>query len=207
MPIKFTDLQQAVPPVPRQNLLPEIRALLSGSAEAIVVLDDDPTGTQTVYDVPVLTEWSASVIAAEFRLRTPLFFILTNSRSLYSQDAASLAEIIGENLREASRQTGRNFRIISRSDSTLRGHYPVEVDALLHSLGQEEALRIIAPAFFEGGRFTYQNTHYVLENNELVPAGETPFAQDKTFGYQSSDLTVWIEEKTQGKVKAQEVHF
>ena len=47
-----------------------------------IVLDDDPTGTQTVYDLPVLTEWTVATLQAEFARGTPIFYILTNSRSL-----------------------------------------------------------------------------------------------------------------------------
>ena len=43
------------------------------------------------------------------------------------------------------------------------------------------------------------NIHYVKEQDNLVPAGMTEFARDKTFGYKSSDLTEYVEEKTEGK--------
>ncbi|MDF9797918.1 uncharacterized protein YgbK (DUF1537 family) [Catalinimonas alkaloidigena] len=206
MHLKLNEIQQQYPPAPSGQLLPEIRKLLVKSDKTIVVLDDDPTGTQTVYDVPVLTEWSADVIAKEFSLKTPLFYVLTNSRSLPKKEAESLANTIGNNIKEAYRQTGRNFVIISRSDSTLRGHYPDEVDALLHTLEKEQAIRIIVPAFFEGGRFTIGDIHYVQEGDHLVSAAETPFAEDKSFGYQHADLKQWIEEKTAGRVKAKNVY-
>ena len=39
----------------------------------------------------------------------------------------------------------------------------------------------------------------------MVPAGQTEFARDSTFGYRSSDLKKWIEEKTLGKYPARNI--
>jgi uncharacterized protein YgbK (DUF1537 family) len=205
MPTTLQQLLQNIPLPPEEDLLSQIRQKIKESSQTIVVLDDDPTGTQTVYDVPVLTEWSTEVIEAEFRQATPLFFILTNSRSLPVQQANQLAVTIGQNLNEAARQTGRKFFVISRSDSTLRGHYPNEVDALLAGMQQKEAIRVLIPAFLEGGRYTINDTHYVQEGSDLIPVGETPFAQDKSFGFSASNLKDWVAEKTDGQVKADDV--
>jgi uncharacterized protein YgbK (DUF1537 family) len=166
---------------------------------SIIVLDDDPTGTQTVHGVTVITEWSVEAIAAEFRLKTPIFFILTNSRSLISKDASKLAEMVGKNIREAAKQCDRSFRILSRSDSTLRGHYPIEVDALEKALFGKRTIHVIIPAFFEDGRMTVDGIHYLREGNELIPVGESTFAKDVSFGFKSSRLTEWISEKTKGQ--------
>ncbi len=198
-------LLQNIPPPPQEDLLTQIQQKIKESPQTIVVLDDDPTGTQTVYDIPVLTEWSTEVINAEFQRDTPLFFILTNSRSLPVQQANQLAGTIGQNLNEAAQQTGHNYFVISRSDSTLRGHYPNEVNALLAGMQQEEAVRVLVPAFLEGGRYTINDTHYVQEVDELIPVGETPFAQDKSFGFSASNLKDWVAEKTDGQVRAEDV--
>ena len=61
------------------------------------------------------------------------------------------------------------------------------------------------PLFKEGGRFTIGNIHYVRYGRELVPAGETEFAADRTFGYRSSNLADYVEEKTKGAYPAGEV--
>ena len=202
---KADDLLAGIPPEWPNDPIPEIREIIGKSAHSLVVLDDDPTGTQTVYDIPVLTEWSVNTIKKEFSLQTPLFYILTNSRRLPEKEAVLLAETIGANLRQVSAATGRRFRVISRSDSTLRGHFPAEVDALAASLGQPQAMRIIMPFFLEGGRLTINDIHYVKDGDWLVPAGETSFARDATFGYRSSDLKFWVEEKTKAATKAAEV--
>ena len=183
---------------PFPDLLREVRQ----SGRSLVVLDDDPTGTQSVHHVPVLTQWHVEALALELADRTPLFYVLTNSRSLPTDQARELAREIGANLREAARQTHQEFTVISRSDSTLRGHFPAEVDALAEALGTPDAERVVIPAFVEGGRFTADDIHYVQEQEELVPVGQTPFARDATFGFSSSDLKDWVEEKSQGKIQA-----
>jgi uncharacterized protein YgbK (DUF1537 family) len=172
---------------------------------SIIVLDDDPTGTQTVHDVPVLTNWKLRTIIDEFERGTPLFYLLTNSRSLPMIRAVDIALEVGENILDASRQTGRAFEIISRSDSTLRGHFPAEVDALAEVLEMEQAVCVIIPFFQEGGRYTINDIHYVSQGQQLIPAADTAFAKDVVFGYCNSDLKRWVEEKTQGRISATSV--
>jgi uncharacterized protein YgbK (DUF1537 family) len=168
----------------------------------IIVLDDDPTGTQTVHGVPIITEWSELAIKKEFEKRTPLFFILTNSRALIAEEANKLGVEIGQNIAK----TGQNCWLLSRSDSTLRGHFPNEIEALAKGLAwEDDYLTILIPAFFEGNRCTKNDVHYWVEKDKWIPVGETPFAEDKTFGYKSSDLKEWVEEKTKGKIKASTV--
>lgn len=171
----------------------------------LVVLDDDPTGTQTVHGVPVLTEWSVPSLAAELAAPGPVFFILTNSRAHPAPRACALNREIGLNLVSAGRLCARSFQVVSRGDSTLRGHYPAETDALAAALGGDFDATLIIPAFFEGGRFTRDDVHYVAEAGRLVPVGETEFARDATFGYRASNLRAWIEEKTGGRVRAADV--
>lgn len=187
------------------NLLPTIQQQLAVGQRSLIVLDDDPTGTQTVYDLPVLTEWTVETLGAELAQGTPTFYILTNSRSLPLPAAQELNGEIGRNLLAAAQVTGRDFAVVSRSDSTLRGHYPGETDALTAALGQQVDATLLIPFFLEGGRFTINNVHYVAEGDQLVPAAATPFARDAAFGYRNSDLCAWVEEKTGGRVPAASV--
>ncbi len=182
-----------------------IRSLLADGAPKLVVLDDDPTGTQTVHGIDVLTEWSVPSLAAALADSRPAFFVLTNSRSLPEPAAAALNAEIAANLHAAAGETGTRFSIVSRSDSTLRGHFRAEVDALIGAQRKPVDGVIVAPAFFEGGRYTIGNVHYVADRGALVPAAATEFAHDATFGYRESDLTRWIEEKTAGGVRATDV--
>ncbi len=171
----------------------------------LVVLDDDPTGTQTVHGVPVLTEWSVPSLAAELAAPGSVFFILTNSRAYPATRACAINREIGLNLISAGRTSGRAFQIVSRGDSTLRGHYPAETDALAAALGSGFDATLIIPAFFEGGRVTKDDIHYVSDAGKLIPVGETEFARDATFGYRSSNLRAWVGEKTGGRVRAADV--
>lgn len=184
------------------DLLPTVQAQVAASNRKIVVLDDDPTGTQTVHDVAVLTEWTVDALTGELSQPAPCVYVLTNSRSLPLPAAQALNTEIGHNLAAASAQTGRPFAVVSRSDSTLRGHYPGETDALAAALEMAVDATLVIPFFLEGGRFTINNIHYVAEGETLVPAAETPFAQDAAFGYRSSDLRAWVEEKSGGRVPA-----
>jgi uncharacterized protein YgbK (DUF1537 family) len=188
-----------------EDLLPTIVDQVISSGRKIVVLDDDPTGTQTVHDLPVLTEWSVASLKRELLGGGRTFFILTNSRSLSATDARALANELGTNLKQACDDTQVEIDVISRSDSTLRGHFPDEVDALAAALGIAGRPYLIIPCFFEGGRYTLEDIHYVAEGNWLVPAAQTAYARDGAFGYQSSDLRRWIEEKTGGRIAGRQI--
>ena len=182
-------------------------ALLSQAMEGfhkkLVVLDDDPTGVQTVHEVSVYTDWEEESIRKGFEEKESMFFILTNSRSFSVEETTKVHQDIAARVAKVARELGQDFMIISRGDSTLRGHYPLETQLLADGLTKNEGVvidgEIICPFFPEGGRYTMDNIHYVKEQDNLVPAGMTEFARDKTFGYKSSDLTEYVEEKTEGK--------
>ncbi|PKA61325.1 putative 3-hydroxyisobutyrate dehydrogenase, mitochondrial [Apostasia shenzhenica] len=175
---------------------------LQNSSQILVVLDDDPTGTQTVHNIEVLTEWSVETLAKEFSKRPKCVFILTNSRALSTEKAVALTKDICRNVDSASKTVeGINYTVVLRGDSTLRGHFPEEADATISVLGEMDAW-IIAPFFLQGGRYTIGDVHYVADSDRLVPVGETEFSKDAAFGYNSSDLKEWIEEKTKGRVPA-----
>lgn len=189
-----------------ESALEEIRRRIEESGRRVVVLDDDPTGVQSVHGVPVLTTWAVEDLRWALQQTSPTFYILTNSRSLPEEEAIALNQEIARNLSEAA--PGTDFDVVSRSDSTLRGHYPAETDALAEALGEggrgPDGL-ILCPAFFEAGRITVDDVHWVRQDGELVPAGQTEFASDHSFGYHASDLKAWVEEKTGGRIKAPEV--
>lgn len=174
--------------------------------DAIIVLDDDPTGTQTVHDIPVLTEWSETLIANELLNETKLFYILTNSRALTESKAEILGLEIARNIKQAQDNLNKNCLVISRSDSTLRGHYPLELNLLSKVFQKENGVHFLVPAFFEGGRYTIDNVHYVRDGKAMIPAAETPFAQDKVFGYKSSNLIEWTKEKFNKNIKESQIH-
>ena len=179
------------------------------SDRKIVVLDDDPTGVQTVHDVSVYTDWSKESIENGFSEPNQLFYILTNSRGFTEAQTENVHKEIAKTISEVAKACKRDVILVSRSDSILRGHYPLETTLLKE--GMEKTLgisvdgEILCPFFKEGGRFTLENTHYVRYGEELVPAAQTEFAKDATFGYHHSDLCAYVEEKTGGAYLAKDV--
>ncbi|MGQ5390326.1 four-carbon acid sugar kinase family protein [Paenibacillus sp. M.A.Huq-84] len=174
----------------------------------IIVLDDDPTGVQTVHDIDVLTQWDKELLRDAFEKQETVFYILTNTRGLDAAAAERINREIAENVQAVADETGMKFVFVSRSDSTLRGYYPLETDTLSETMnrltGKEYDGHLIIPAFFEGGRVTYENTHYILDGDTMLPAHESEFAKDKVFGYQQGDLTQWVAEKTDGRIQPED---
>ncbi|CAK7200659.1 hypothetical protein SEUCBS139899_003357 [Sporothrix eucalyptigena] len=179
-----------------KDVLPGIRRTLADPRiPQLVVLDDDPTGTQTCHGIHVLTSWSVDELAAELQSDAKGCFVLTNSRALGPDSAKALLSDICSNLKLASERTGVSYEVVLRGDSTLRGHFPLEVEVAASFATRPIDGWILAPFFFQGGRYTIADVHYVLEGTNLVPAGQTPFAEDRTFGYKSSNLRDYVYEK------------
>ena len=141
----------------------------------------------------------------ELQAPAPAFYLLTNSRALRPESASALNREIGHDIVSAAHRTGRRFVVISRSDSTLRGHFPSEVDALAEAIGERYDARIIIPFFEEGGRYTVDDIHYLARDEMMLPVGMSEFARDPDFGYQSSNLRDWVAEKTGGRIASGEV--
>lgn len=191
------------------------KALLAEAREGfehkIIAIDDDPTGVQTMHGVHVYTAWDQASLDDGFERPQQLFFVLSNSRGM---DAARSRQAHQEMALRILRSAGRYhkpFVIISRSDSTLRGHYPLETETLRQTIeaggGPRFDGEIICPFFLEGGRVTIGNVHYVREGEWLRPAAQTEFARDQTFGYSHSHLGEWCEEKTTGRFQAADMCY
>ncbi|MFI1707696.1 four-carbon acid sugar kinase family protein [Streptomyces griseoruber] len=185
----------------------EVAARISGGPR-LVVLDDDPTGTQTVADVPVLTSWSVDDLRWALR-QDGAVFVLTNTRSLSPEDAAARNREVVRALHAAAAAEGTGYVLASRGDSTLRGHFPLETDVLAEELaglgaGAPDGV-VLVPAYIEAGRLTVGSKHWMRTADGLLPVGMSEFARDATFGYSSSSLPEWVQEKTGGRVPADEV--
>lgn len=169
----------------------------------VVVLDDDPTGVQTVHGISVYTDWTYESLREG--MEEGMFFVLTNSRSFSAEETEREHRLLAAGAVRAARDSGRELLLISRGDSTLRGHYPLEPEVLKEELeagmGKKIHGQILCPYFQEGGRYTIHSVHYVKEGEWLVPAGQTEFAKDKTFGYYSSHLGDYVEEKSDGRYR------
>jgi len=168
----------------------------------VVVIDDDPTGSQTVHSCPLLLRWDASTLARGLAHPSPLLFILANTRALDPEAAAARLQEICRALNVALAEAQRagvidQWLIVSRGDSTLRGHFPLERDVISAQLGPFDAT-LLAPAFLPGGRTTVDGVH--LLHGE--PVHTTAFARDLLFGYSTSHLPAWVEQKSGGRVPA-----
>lgn len=186
----------------------EINRINQSRGRKIIVLDDDPTGVQTVHDIDVLTMWDKELLREAFDAPESLFYILTNTRGLDALTAEQINREIAQNVQAVAAEMNKGFTFISRSDSMLRGYYPMETDVLAEEISRSSGRtfdgQLIIPAFFEAGRITFNNTHYMVEGEKLIPVHETEFAKDKVFGYDHGNLTEWVEEKTEGRIKAAE---
>lgn len=170
----------------------------------IIVLDDDPTGSQTVHGSLLLTRWDVETLKQGLYDASPLMFVLTNTRGMGAAEASQVTREACRNLKLAMEGYDRPALFVSRSDSTLRGHYPVETDVMAEELGPFDA-HFLIPAFFEGGRSTVDSVHYLKVGGKNVPVHETEFARDSVFGYRHSYLPDYVEEKTRGRIKANQV--
>ncbi|MBR8740381.1 four-carbon acid sugar kinase family protein [Nocardiopsis sp. MG754419] len=202
-PHEFLNAAGAPSPITASDVSREAAA----TGAVIVVLDDDPTGTQSVHGLPVLTRWDVDDLRWAFAQDTLAVYVLTNTRSLDPEEAAARNVEVVRNARTAAGD--RPLVFASRSDSTLRGHFPLEpsvIDHTLQDLGEPGIDGVvIVPAFPEAGRVTIGGVHYTRSGGVCTPVAETEFARDATFGYRSSDLRAWVEEKTEGAVAAADV--
>lgn len=176
----------------------------------LVVIDDDPTGIQTVHGCLLLTEITAERIAAALDDAAPFFYLLVNSRAMTEADARRVVREAVETTLEANREKGYNLLFVSRSDSTLRGHFPAESDTIREVL-VEQGMAVVmpslfVPAFFEAGRMTVDGVHYMQQGDQLLPTSETEFARDNVFHYSTSILTDYMVEKGQGGIAVDDLH-
>ncbi len=171
----------------------------------VIVLDDDPTGSQTVHGCPLLLRWDQDSLRRGLAHASPLLFVLANTRALEPDGARQRVIAICRALRPLLAEAQNNgvfdrWLVVSRGDSTLRGHFPLEVEAIDRELGPFDAT-LLVPAFLPGGRTTVDGVHRLHGE----PVHTTPFARDRLFGYGSSHLPAWVAEKTGGRIAADAV--
>ncbi|WP_416362318.1 four-carbon acid sugar kinase family protein [Pseudoclavibacter sp. VKM Ac-2867] len=196
-------------PAPVRVDAAEVADRVRESGVTLIVLDDDPTGTQSVADLPVLTRWEQDDLVWALEQGRDAVYVLTNTRSLDAESAAARNREIVTAALAAAERLERRIAFVSRGDSTLRGHFPLETDVIAATLaelgGPVPDGVLIVPAFPDAGRVTIGGVHYYRQSGELVPVAETEFAKDATFGFRSSALPEWVEEKTKGRWAAADV--
>ena len=210
--------------IPAALVADAVAASSAASPRILVVLDDDPTGTQSVADLPVLTRWDVKDFAWAFTHIVqssckPAVYVLTNTRSLDPGEAAVRNEDVVRNALAAAGAghggdgAGLLLGLVSRSDSTLRGHYPLEPDVIAATVAEVSGVKtdgvVLVPAFPDAGRVTIGGVHYMRGAGEdtgtLIPVSDTEFAKDATFGFATSDMARYVEEKSQGRFAADSV--
>ncbi len=173
------------------------------------MLDDDPTGSQAVHGIEVVTVLEQPAYQAALAGPAGGCFVLTNSRSLDEPAAARLTRQVARDLLTTAAQRGQRIQLISRSDSTLRGHLLAEVAAVRTArqqvLGRGYDGVLLVPAFPEAGRVTAGGIHWARIGPDYVAVGETEFARDPAFGYRSSALREFIAERSGGAVRPDQV--
>jgi uncharacterized protein YgbK (DUF1537 family) len=178
-------------------------AAAARTARRLVILDDDPTGTQTVADVPIITSWDDDDVRWALAQDCAGIYVLTNTRSLPAKAAADRIRQVVATLARGSNGDLDALSLVSRGDSTLRGHYPLETDVLADEhdrlLGRPVDGVVLVPAYVDAGRITVDSVHWVGGAAGFTPVGETEFASDPVFGYRSSDLREYVAEKTAGR--------
>lgn len=186
-----------------------IRQARAAEGRRTAVLDDDPTGSQTVHDVTLVTVLQADEYATALAPPGATCFVLTNSRSLTAERAAQVTTDVAADILSVSAGLGGPVDLVSRSDSTLRGHVVEEIDALLvahrRATGTEVDGVLFVPAFFEAGRFTAGDVHYATVDGVPTPVSTTEFARDTSFGYTTSDLRHFLAERSGGRIAADDV--
>ena len=197
--------------IPAELVASTLAASNAETPRVLVVLDDDPTGTQSVSDLPVLTQWEVADFIWAFSQSKPAVYVLTNTRSLDPAEAAARNEEVVRNaLAAAGSPQELRLGFVSRSDSTLRGHYPLEPDVIAATVadvsGEKTDGVVLVPAFPDAGRVTIGGVHYMrgtgAETGTLTPVSETEFAKDATFGFSTSVMADYVEEKSQGRFGA-----
>ena len=164
-------------------------------AGRVVVLDDDPTGTQGVAGLPVVLNPDADTLGRTTRQWSGPLWVLTNTRAMPEAAAAGLVRQIAADVRAVA---GPGAQLVLRGDSTLRGHVLAEIDAL----SPAGAVALFVPAFLDQGRVTVAGVHYVTVGGRRVPVAQTEYARDPEFGYRTSDLVEWVAEKEPGRPAA-----
>ena len=201
--------------IPARQVADAVATSAATSPRVLVVLDDDPTGTQSVSDLPVLTQWDVEDFTWALHQGKPAVYVLTNTRSLDPEEAAARNEEIVRNALAAAQKGEETLRLgfVSRSDSTLRGHFPLEPDVIAATVAAESGEAtdgvVMVPAFPDAGRVTIGGVHYMRgtgdDADQLIPVAETEFAKDATFGFTNSEMARYVEEKSQGRYAADSV--
>lgn len=156
-----------------------------------VILDDDPTGTQSASGVTVLLEYDEGLIRAALE-QADSVYVQTNSRAIDEASAVALVSDVRDAARRAAAGLGEQVQFVLRGDSTLRGHVFAETEQFL----DDDSVIVFSPAFPDGGRTTVDGVHLVRIDGQDVPAHRTEYAEDPVFPFASGVLAEYVAEKS-----------
>lgn len=145
----------------------------------VVILDDDPTGTQCAAGVTVALDLAPGTLT---RIADKSLYVLTNTRAVSADAAAGI--VAGTRAAFAD----LDALLVLRGDSTLRGHVAAEMNAL----GLADGVGLIVPAYPAAGRVTLGGVHYIESGR--VNVADTEFARDPVFGYRARTMAAWARE-------------
>jgi uncharacterized protein YgbK (DUF1537 family) len=173
---------------------PRQAAVHRSFVDRLVVLDDDPTGVQTLAGIRVLLDWSDPArIAGSFEAG-PSVHLVTNVRAL---EPAAARRVVAEAARTAVRAV-EDAHVVLRGDSTLRGHLLEEYLGLCDALGLGRPPLLLVPALPSAGRITRDGVHLIARNGRFEPLHDTEYAADGVFVYSSARLLDWAQERSRG---------
>ncbi|OKL53040.1 hypothetical protein BSZ39_11630 [Bowdeniella nasicola] len=205
----LAELLSAYPPevdvTPRQ-----VREARTGRTRQLVVLDDHASGTQSVAGLPVTTAWSQEDLKWALATGAPGVHVVTGTRAMSATETEDRDFDVTRAALAAADELGVDIDVALRSDSTLRGHYPLETDVVASCLAADADHHIdgliVCPAFPDAGRITVDSIHYVRGERDIYhPAATTEYAADPAFAFDTSSIPEWIEQRTGGRIAASTV--
>jgi uncharacterized protein YgbK (DUF1537 family) len=170
----------------------------STAREPLVVLDDDPTGVQTLAGIRVLLEWDPARVRAALAGR-PSVHLITNTRAL---PAERVRPFVADATRSAL-EGAPDAAVVLRGDSTLRGHLLEEYVGVRDVVAPSgRPVLLLVPALPSAGRVTVGGVHLFERDGRRTPLHETEYARDGVFAYSSARLLEWAEERSDGLFRA-----
>lgn len=170
----------------------------STAREKLVVLDDDPTGVQTLSGIRVLLGWDPPRVRAALDGR-PSVHLITNTRAL---PARRVRPFVSDAAR-AALEGAPDSAVLLRGDSTLRGHLLEEYLGVRDVVAPSAwPVLLLVPALPSAGRVTVGGVHLFDRDGRRTPLHETEYARDGVFAYSSARLLEWAEERSGGLFRA-----
>lgn len=170
----------------------------------IVVFSENANGAQAAPGCLLLSRWDTETLRFALLDDGPLFFVLTQTRSLDSEATASRIREAASNLNQAIRETGVRPLIVSRTDCALRGHHAVETRELSAALGPFDA-QLVVPELIDDNAVQCSGVPGSDTGYGGVPAHEARVERDTLYAGRYHFLAEWLSEQSSGKWRPDDV--